>query len=51
MQAEAERGQMTNELSGGWHSSRVVAAAFVISDQASYITGQVWWVNGGAVMG
>ncbi|HEX9898650.1 MAG TPA: hypothetical protein VGC81_05470 [Candidatus Methylomirabilis sp.] len=36
---------------GGWHSSRVVVAAFVIIDQASQITGQVWRVNGGAVMG
>lgn len=24
--------------------------AFLVSDQASYITGQMWWVNGGAVM-
>ncbi len=24
--------------------------AFLVGDQASYITGQVWWVNGGAVM-
>jgi len=23
--------------------------AFVLSDQAGYITGQVWWVNGGEV--
>jgi NAD(P)-dependent dehydrogenase (short-subunit alcohol dehydrogenase family) len=25
--------------------------AFLVSDQASYITGQVWWVNDGAVRG
>jgi len=35
---------------GGWHSLGVVTAAFVISDQPSHITGQIWWVNGGAVM-
>jgi 3-oxoacyl-[acyl-carrier protein] reductase len=26
------------------------AVAFLVGDRASYITGQVWWVNGGAVM-
>jgi len=25
------------------------AVAFLVSDQAGYITGQVWWVNGGEV--
>lgn len=26
------------------------SAAYLMSDEASYITGQVWWVNGGSVM-
>lgn len=26
------------------------AVAFLVGDQASYITGQLWWVNGGTVM-
>jgi len=42
---------MTNELSGRVALITVVAAALVISDQGPYISGQVWWVNGGAVMG